>query len=175
GQAGSSPPRPNPGLPGFGRLKICRKRASPQPAGEGRRLKRVYARLRRAMAPGWGSCGDPLTDPHPQPLPTRGRGVHRVCGVILMPRDAAQPLWAGVSVSAFASGRFGFFEHAPELKSLGIDCLLDRSAREVVRRSIIRTDRAGGGPGTMALRELAAGEVAREGPQTSPRFRLENV
>src|SRR5215831_18282362 len=94
---------------------------------------------------------------------------------MLMPRDAAEPLWAGVSVSAFASGRSGFLEHAPELKSLGIDCLLDRSAREVVRRSVIRADRAGGGPGTMALRELAAREVAREGPQTSPRFRLENV
>src|SRR5262245_52423745 len=92
-----------------------------------------------------------------------------------MPRDAAHPLRAGVSVSAFASGRFGFVDHAPELKSLGIDCLLDRSAREVVRRSVIRTDRAGGGPGTMALRELAAREVAREGPQTSPCFRLENV
>src|SRR6266436_6468402 len=32
--------------------------------------------------PGWGSCGDPLTDPHPQPLPTRGRGAHRVRGMI---------------------------------------------------------------------------------------------
>src|SRR5262249_43533254 len=30
-----SPPQPNPGLPGFGHFKICRKRASPQPAGEG--------------------------------------------------------------------------------------------------------------------------------------------
>src|SRR6266849_5343555 len=33
-------------------------------------------------APGWGSCGDPLTDPHPQPLPTRGRGAHGVRGMI---------------------------------------------------------------------------------------------
>src|SRR5262249_25675871 len=30
-----SPPPPNPGLPGFGHFKTCRKRASPQPAGEG--------------------------------------------------------------------------------------------------------------------------------------------
>ncbi len=30
-----SPPQPNPGLPGFGHLKICRKRASPQPPGGG--------------------------------------------------------------------------------------------------------------------------------------------
>src|SRR5262249_14624283 len=37
-----------------------------------------YARLRRAMAPGWGSCGGPLMYPHPQPLPTRGRGAYRV-------------------------------------------------------------------------------------------------
>src|SRR5499427_623586 len=76
----------------------------------------------------------------------------------------------------FASGPgFAFLDHAPELKSLGIDCFLDRSAREVVRRRVIGTDRAGGGPGTMALRQLAAREVARERPQTSPRFRLENI
>ena len=32
----------------------------------------------------------------------------------------------------FASGPgFGFLDHAPELKSLGIDCFLDRSAMEV--------------------------------------------
>src|SRR5215510_13711984 len=43
-----------------------RTRSYPPPCGEGRR-----------EAPGWGSCGDPLTDPHPQPLPTRGRGAHR--------------------------------------------------------------------------------------------------
>ena len=30
-----STPQPNPGLPGFGQFKICRKRASPQPAGVG--------------------------------------------------------------------------------------------------------------------------------------------
>src|SRR6516162_6278851 len=76
----------------------------------------------------------------------------------------------------FASGPgFGFLDHAPELKSLGIDCFLDRSAREVVRRSVIGTDRAGGGPGTMILRQLAAREVGRERPQILPRFRLENV
>src|SRR5215469_10151421 len=81
-----------------------------------------------------------------------------------------------MSSTKFASGPgFGFLDHAPELKSLGIDCFLDRSAREVVRRSVIGTDRAGGGPGTMALRQLAAREVARERPQTSPRFRLENI
>src|SRR5262249_30224072 len=26
-----------------------------------------------ARSAGWGSCGDPLTDPHPQPLPSRSR------------------------------------------------------------------------------------------------------
>src|SRR6516225_5856465 len=36
-------------------------------------------------------------------------------------------------------------------------------------------DRARGGPETMVLRESAAREVAREGPQILPRFRLENV
>src|SRR6266568_9367340 len=76
----------------------------------------------------------------------------------------------------FASGPgFGLLDHAPELKSLRIDRFLDRSAREVVRRSVVRPDRAGGGPGTMVLRQLAARQVAGEGPQILPRFRLENV
>jgi hypothetical protein len=30
-----SPPQPYPGLPGYGPFEISRKRASPQPAGEG--------------------------------------------------------------------------------------------------------------------------------------------
>src|SRR5262245_35687318 len=78
-------------------------------------------------------------------------------------------------LTEFASGRrFGFLQ-APELKSLRIDCLFDRAPREVVGRSVVRADRAGGGPGTMVLRELAAHEVACEGPQISPRFRLENI
>src|SRR5262249_43239523 len=45
---------------------------TPPPCGEGRR-----------EAPGWGSCGDPLTAPHPQPLPTRGRGGYRMRGVFI--------------------------------------------------------------------------------------------
>src|SRR5215831_19909748 len=78
--------------------------------------------------------------------------------------------------SEFASGlSFGFLDEAPELKSLGIDCLFDRIAGEVIGRSAVRPDRARGGPGTMVLRESAAREVAREGPQILPRFRLENV
>src|SRR5215468_4875626 len=89
--------------------------------------------------------------------------------------SAPSCLRPSISSTQFDSGlRFGLLE-APELKSLGIDCLLDRSAGEVVRRSVIRTDRAGGGPGTMVLREFAAHEVACEGPQISPRFRLENI
>src|SRR6516165_3894536 len=85
-------------------------------------------------------------------------------------------LRSSMSSTKFASSPgFGFLDHAPELKSLGIDCFLDRSAREVVRRSVIGTDRAGGGPGTMILRQLAAREVGRERPQILPRFRLENV
>jgi len=74
----------------------------------------------------------------------------------------------------FASGPgFGLLDHAPELESLGIDCLLDRRAREVVGRSVVQPDRASGGPGTMVLRQLAAREVGRERPQILPRFRLE--
>ena len=56
----------------------------PPPCGEGRRTQASLRSLRKlgCAAPGWGSCGDPLTDPHPQPLPTRGRGAHRVRGMI---------------------------------------------------------------------------------------------
>ena len=59
----------------------------PPPCGEGRRTQASLRSLRKlgCAAPGWGSCGDPLTDPHPQPLPTRGRGAHRVRGVITHP------------------------------------------------------------------------------------------
>src|SRR5262249_11535840 len=78
--------------------------------------------------------------------------------------------------SEFASGlSFGFLDQAPELKSLGIDCLFDRIAGEVIGRSAVRPDRARGGPGTIVVREAAAREVEREGPQILPRFGLENV
>src|SRR5262245_10207051 len=80
-----------------------------------------------------------------------------------------------VPVLMYSGPGCGFLDRAPELKSLGIDCFLDRRAREVVGRSFVRPDRAGGGPGTMVLRQLAAREVGRERPQILPRFRLENV
>src|SRR5262249_28062643 len=63
-----SPPQPNPGLPGFGRFKICRKRASPQPAGEG-----LGVGVHRRTTPA----------PHPARFardpPHMGEGKDRVC------------------------------------------------------------------------------------------------
>src|SRR6516165_11538710 len=89
--------------------------------------------------------------------------------------SAPSCLRPSISSTEFASGlRFRFLQ-APELKSLRIDCFFDRAPREVVGRRVVRADRAGGGPGTMLLREPAAPEVAREGLQTSPRLRLENI
>src|SRR5262249_49513485 len=41
--------------------------------------------------------------------------------------------------------------------------------------SVIRPDRAGGGPGTMRLRQLAAREVAGASLQPFPRFRFETI
>src|SRR6516164_2610997 len=70
---------------------------------------------------------------------------------------------------------FRLLGETPQLKPLRIDCFFDRAPREVVGRRVVRADRAGGGPGTMLLREPAAPEVAREGLQTSPRLRLENI
>src|SRR5262249_53889932 len=81
-----------------------------------------------------------------------------------------------ISLTEFASGpRFRFLGDAPELKSLRIDCFFDCTPREVMGRSVVRPDCAGGGPGTMVLWKSAAREVAREGLQAFPRFRLENV
>src|SRR5262249_25987516 len=81
-----------------------------------------------------------------------------------------------ISLTEFASGlRFRFLGDAPELKSLRIDCFFDCTPREVMGRSVVRPDCAGGGPGTMVLWKSAACEVAREGLQAFPRFRLENV
>src|SRR5258708_13254126 len=68
-----SPPQPNPGLPGFGHLKTCRKRASPQPAGEGLGVGvvRFFRRSRHHYL---------AAPPPPHPSPTRGEGADRVCG-----------------------------------------------------------------------------------------------
>jgi hypothetical protein len=57
----------------------------PPPCGEGRR-----------EAPGWGWCDDARlsphnSDPHPQPLPTRGRGAHRVCRQCVVPQQRCAP------------------------------------------------------------------------------------
>src|SRR5262245_45878145 len=78
-------------------------------------------------------------------------------------------------ISADSSPDFGCLAQPPELKSLGIDGFFDGIAREIVGRSVVRSDRAGGGPGTMLLWEFAAREVGREGTQVFPRFRLEDV
>jgi hypothetical protein len=61
-----SPPQPNPGLPGFGHFTICRKRASPQPAGKG--LGVGVARFLRR----WRQHH--LTAPPPSPPLPRKRG-----------------------------------------------------------------------------------------------------
>src|SRR5260370_25905578 len=60
-------------------------------------------------------------------------------------------------------------------KSLRIDSFFDCSPRELMRRGLLRAYRAGGGPGTKLLWKPAAREIAREGQQAFPGFRLENV
>src|SRR5262245_29094185 len=70
-----SPPQPNPGLPGFGCFKICRKRASPQPAGEG--LGVGVARLTHRRLP----CAPP---PSPT-LPHKGGGSRLSSPLMLIP------------------------------------------------------------------------------------------
>src|SRR5262249_41078062 len=76
--------------------------------------------------------------------------------IVWMPRSVSERVALATSgrsvpVLMYSGPGCGFLDHAPELKSLGIDCFLDRRAREVVGRSFVRPDRAGGGPGTMVL------------------------
>src|SRR5229473_1630359 len=99
-----SPPQPNPGLPGFGHLKFGRKRASPQPAGEGLGVVRCGDTV-----PG---RSDPLPTPPPQSpgqapgqshmreqdrnLAAFGLGPFRQRFVFVHPYAIALPLWGGV-------------------------------------------------------------------------------
>src|SRR5215211_5545734 len=64
---------------------------------------------------------------------------------------------------------------APELKALVQDRLLDRRARELVGRILIRPDDADRMPGRELARKLAAGDIAREGAQAFLRLGLEYV
>jgi hypothetical protein len=75
-----SPPQPMPGLPGFGDLKTCRKRASPQPAGRGW---------------GWGSIGETPHDPHRARSAAKLAQAPQAC---LRARDPPQPA-AGLPAS----------------------------------------------------------------------------
>jgi hypothetical protein len=68
-----SPPQPNPGLPGYGHLKICRKRTSPQPAGEELGV-RVQQRITGRPPPRRHSASKTRVNALKAPtLPTRGR------------------------------------------------------------------------------------------------------
>src|SRR5262249_13547782 len=68
-----SPPQPNPGLPGFGHFKICRKRASPPPAGEGLGVG-VHRRITAPPPPPRHSALKQRVNALKAPtLPTRGR------------------------------------------------------------------------------------------------------
>src|SRR5712691_6756666 len=84
-----SPPQPNPGLPGFGHFEICRKRASPQPAGEGVGVgvprnsspasEPISARSGRTLG---NSSFSLATTPTPNPSP-QGGGEHTESAALL--------------------------------------------------------------------------------------------
>src|SRR5260370_39411791 len=63
--------------------------------------------------------------------------------------------------------------HAPELKARFVDCFLDRGAGKAVRRSLVVADHAGGMPGAVLPRQLAAGGIAGGGPPSAGRLRFE--
>ena len=60
--------------------------------------------------------------------------------------------------------------HAPQLKPLIIDGLLDLCARELVGRVPVSRDRADCTPGPKLSWQLASVQIAREGTQTSVRL-----
>src|SRR3984893_870060 len=91
-----SPPQPNPGLPGFGHFKNCRKRASPQPAGEGVGVAPFFRSWRIKISP---------RSPRPSPPPQGGEGADRVCRRLLIPTSRGDP--TGARKSARATSRPG--------------------------------------------------------------------
>ena len=72
-----SPNQPRPA--GVDQIGICRKRASPQPAGEGSGV---------GVAVG-GRISLNNDDPPPQPSPTRGEGADRLCRLNCIPLQRA--------------------------------------------------------------------------------------
>src|SRR5262245_40053613 len=65
-------------------------------AKEGRRTQASLRSLRKlgCAAPGWGSCGDPLTDPHPQPLSSRSR-VYPISASLKVPNSGKPEFGVG--------------------------------------------------------------------------------
>jgi hypothetical protein len=70
---------------------------------------------------------------------------------------------------------FRLLGETPELKTLAIDCFLDRIAREVMGRNPVRADHAGNSPGTVVRREFAPHWVAGKGAQRLPCLGLEDI
>src|SRR3981081_726882 len=63
---------------------------------------------------------------------------------------------------------------APELKTRFVNGFFDRRTGKTVRRILVVADHAGGVPGGVLARQLAAGGIAREGLQSAAGLRLEN-
>src|SRR3954462_10528672 len=79
-----------------------------------------------------------------------------------------------VSWRAQASGTSScLLLHAPELKPVSIDCLLDGVARELMGRRFVRRHDAGSRPGAVTFRKLASAQIACECTQLTPRLRFE--
>src|SRR5262245_7586674 len=110
------------------------------------------------MAPGWGWCGDPLMDPHPQPLPTRGRGTHRVRGAealhkhaLLRRRNLARALRHHQAISDPKLG-----QEYPRLGRVDLDLLPELAHEDTQIMRVVQMGR----PPDLLEQELVGDDVA---------------
>src|SRR5215469_15415105 len=121
------------------------------------------------------SCGQPRhrdrTDVGLRTKEPAGRRARAIAGE----RSGARSgLFRAAEKRARRSAGFRRLLHAPKLEALAVDRLLDGAPRQVVGWRAVWPDHAGGLPGTVLRRQLAAGRIAREGAQLAVALGLEH-
>src|SRR5882672_6818131 len=103
---------------------------------------------------------------------SRARAEFRLNGeAICISRDR----WQGTSDETLRWSVSLLVAQSPKLKAFRIDCFLDRVARQVVGRSIVRRYGPGSSPGAVLVRKFVHIGVACKGAQPVRGLRFENV
>jgi hypothetical protein len=110
--------------------------------------------------------------PRSTAAPCVARGLRRDFAVLGLLKDFGD---SGGLRMRLVGGLHVFRLHAPELKTVKFDRLLDLGPGEMVRWMIALPDRTILAPGTMVGRKLASGRIPGECTQVCARFRREDV